>query len=125
MYKRQSIVVKVQKSKIPRIRLLIGDRVALGPGKASLLDIIDKTGSISAAAREMGMSYRKAWGLIDNINNDFLEPLVIKTTGGKGGGGALLSNYGKEILTRYLDMEKKANVSIASDLKWFSDRLSQ
>ena len=115
----------MQKSKIPRIRLLIGDRVALGPGKASLLDIIDKTGSISAAAREMGMSYRKAWGLIDNINNDFLEPLVIKTTGGKGGGGALLSNYGKEILTRYLDMEKKANVSISSDLKWFSYRLSQ
>ena len=70
----------MQKSKIPRIRLLIGDRVALGPGKATLLDIIDKTGSISAAAREMGMSYRKAWGLIDNINNDFLEPLVIKTT---------------------------------------------
>ena len=61
----------MQKSKIPRIRLLIGDRVVLGPGKATLLDIIDKTGSISAAAREMGMSYRKAWGLIDNINNDF------------------------------------------------------
>ena len=71
------------------------------------------------------MLFRSAWGLIDNINNDFLEPLVIKTTGGKGGGGALLSNYGKEILTRYLDMEKKANLSIASDLKWFSDRLSQ
>ena len=53
--------MKVQKSKIPRIRLLIGDRVALGPGKATLLDIIDKTGSISAAAREMGMSYLKAW----------------------------------------------------------------
>ena len=115
----------MQKSKIPRIKLLIGDRVALGPGKATLLDIIDKTGSISAAAREMGMSYRKAWGLIDNINNDFLEPLVIKTTGGKGGGGALLSSYGREILTKYLDMEKKANVSIASDLEWFSDRLSQ
>ena len=72
----------MQKSKIPRIRLLIGDRVALGPGKATLLDIIDKTGSISAAAPKWECP-TKAWGLIDNINNDFLEPLVIKTTGAK------------------------------------------
>ena len=109
----------------PRIRLLIGDTVALGPGKAKLLDIIDKTGSISAAAREMGMSYRKAWGLIDNINNDFLEPIVIKTAGGKGGGGAFLSDDGREILNKYLEMEKKATQSITSDLKWFSERLSK
>ena len=71
----------------PRIRLLIGDTIAIGPGKASLLERIDNTGSISAAAREMGMSYRKAWRLIDSINDDFNAEIVSKSTGGKGGGG--------------------------------------
>ena len=72
----------------PRIRLLIGDTIAIGPGKASLLERIDNTGSISAAAREMGMSYRKAWRLIDSINDDFNAEIVSKSTGGKGGVGA-------------------------------------
>lgn len=108
----------------PKIRLLLGDTVALGPGKAALLIAIDETGSISAAAREMGMSYRKAWGLIDRINNDFKDTIVVKNTGGKGGGGATLSPNGREILKHYLNMEIKATKSIASDLEWFSERLN-
>ena len=109
----------------PRIRLLIGATVALGPGKAALLEEIGKTGSISAAARKMGMSYRKAWGLVDNINEDFEEVIVIKSTGGKGGGGALLSTAGKEILKRYSDIEIKAAKSIENDLIWFEHQLTK
>jgi len=107
----------------PRIRLLIGDTIAIGPGKASLLERIDKTGSISAAAREMGMSYRKAWRLIDSINDDFNAEIVSKSTGGKGGGGACLSPLGKEMLYRYLLIEKKAAESIKNDLIWFETQL--
>ena len=107
----------------PRIRLLIGDTIAIGPGKASLLERIDNTGSISAAAREMGMSYRKAWRLIDSINDDFNAEIVSKSTGGKGGGGAYLSPLGKEMLHRYLLIEKKAAESIKNDLFWFEAQL--
>ena len=104
----------------PRIRLLIGDTIAIGPGKASLLERIDNTGSISAAAREMGMSYRKAWRLIDSINDDFNAEIVSKSTGGKGGGGAYLSPLGKEMLHRYLLIEKKAAESIKDCLLYTS-----
>ena len=93
----------------PRIRILIGDAVAIGPGKALLLEKIENTGSISAAAREMGMSYRKAWGLIDNLNNDFSAEIVSKSSGGKGGGGTFLSPLGKEMLKRYSFIEKIAS----------------
>ena len=68
--------------KQPRIRLLIGNAVALGPGKAALLEAIRETGSISAAARAMTMSYRRAWSLVDQMNADFTAPLVEKATGG-------------------------------------------
>ena len=107
----------------PRIRLLIGDTIAIGPGKASLLERIDSTGSISAAAREMGMSYRKAWRLVDSINDDFNAEIVSKSTGVKGCGVAYLSPLGKEMLKRYLLIEKKAAESIKNDLIWFETQL--
>jgi molybdate transport system regulatory protein len=107
----------------PRIRILIGDAVAIGPGKALLLEKIENTGSISAAAREMGMSYRKAWGLIDNLNNDFSAEIVSKSSGGKGGGGTFLSPLGKEMLRRYSLIEKIAAESVKDDLIWFEQHL--
>jgi molybdate transport system regulatory protein len=107
----------------PRIRILIGDAVAIGPGKALLLEKIENTGSISAAAREMGMSYRKAWGLIDSLNNDFNAEIVSKSSGGKGGGGTFLSPLGKEMLRRYSLIEKVAAESIKDDLIWFEQHL--
>lgn len=105
---------------MPRIRLLIGADTALGPGKAALLESIGHHGSIAAAARELGMSYRRAWNLADSINNAFLEPLVSTATGGKGGGGAVLTDRGRDVLTRYRAMEDKAAASIADDLEAFS-----
>lgn len=105
---------------MPGIRLLIGSATALGPGKAALLEAVGRSGSISGAAREMGMSYRRAWLLIDAINNSFREPLVLTATGGRGGGGARLTEFGREVLRRYRLMEEKAAASVEADLAEFA-----
>src|SRR5262245_54991945 len=73
----------------------------LGPGKIALMELISKHGSISAAGKDMGMSYRRAWLLVDEINQIFREPLVEKQMGGPGGGGARLTRLGRDILGRY------------------------
>jgi len=70
------------------LRLDVGGRATLGPGKARLLELIGETGSISAAGRAMGMSYRRAWTLVDSLNASFAAPLVAARPGGAGGGGA-------------------------------------
>ncbi|MBI4969238.1 MAG: LysR family transcriptional regulator [Rhodospirillales bacterium] len=103
-------------SKTPQIRLLIGAATALGPGKVELLEAIARTGSISAAARAMGMSYRRAWVLVEGINQSFRRPLVVTATGGKGGGGAQVTEEGLDVLGRYRAMEAKAARAIAPEL---------
>jgi molybdate transport system regulatory protein len=109
----------------PRIRILIGAAVAIGPGKAALLEAIGTTGSISAAAREMGMSYRRAWSLVDRMNSDFAGPLVEKVAGGKGGGGARLSALGRDVLARYHAIEEKAAESVKEDMAAFAPLLRE
>ncbi len=104
----------------PAIRLLIGAATALGPGKARLLEAIGRTGSISAAARDMGMSYRRAWVLVDAVNNSFKDPLVLTATGGRGGGGARLTAFGRDVLDRYRAIEAKAAASVAPELADFA-----
>ncbi|WP_410211340.1 winged helix-turn-helix domain-containing protein [Aquirhabdus sp.] len=84
-----------------RARLLYGEEIAIGPGKVDLLAAISEKGSISAAAKHMSMSYRRAWLLVDTMNRCFKEPLVISTAGGKQGGGAQLSTLGLEMLKNY------------------------
>ncbi len=91
----------------------------MGPGKADLLRAIDETGSISAAARRMEMSYRRAWLLVDTMNQAFKSPVVVTLTGGKAGGGAAVTEFGKEVLQRYSDMEEKASASVARELRIF------
>lgn len=83
-----------------------GDR--LGPGKVRLLELIDETGSISAAGREMGMSYRRAWLLVDSLNNTFCERSVLTRPGGSGGGGAALTGFGRAIVRHYRAIESEA-----------------
>jgi molybdate transport system regulatory protein len=95
----------------------------MGPGKAALVAQIEKTGSISAAARAMGMSYRRAWQLVDALNASFTEPLVLTAVGGKRGGGALVTAFGRRLLRQYHAMETKATAAIASDLNLFSKHL--
>lgn len=105
---------------VPKIRILIGAVIAIGPGRADLLAAIARTGSISAAAREMGMSYRRAWLLVEAINAAFRRPLVETLTGGRSGGGARVTELGAEVLRRYRAMENKAARAVKADLKRLS-----
>ena len=84
-----------------RLRLLFGSDVMLGPGKADLLEQIAATGSISAAGRAMGMSYKRAWSLVEEMNSAFRAPLVLSVRGGASGGGASLSETGEAVLAHY------------------------
>jgi molybdate transport system regulatory protein len=102
-----------------RFRLLLGHSTAIGPGKADLLAAVAETGSISAAGRSMGMSYKKAWYLIDTMNRCFKKPLVEATKGGRTGGGACLTPLGEEVLTLYRRIEARAAEAAAADLKTF------
>lgn len=87
-----------------RVQIFCGDEIAMGPGKAQLLAAIDRTGSISAAAREMQMSYRRAWMLVDTMNRCFAEPLVATRPGGGERAGATLTELGREMLAAYRDL---------------------
>jgi len=100
---------------LPRIRIMAGQEIALGPGKVDLLEAIDRTGSISAAARELGLSYRRAWDLVDAMNRCFQVPLVEPVTGGKGGGGAHLSDLGKKAAKLYRRMEVKTHTVVRAE----------
>ena len=91
-----------------KLQMLCGDRFALGPGKADLLDAIDREGSISAAGRALGMSYRRSWLLVDEMNRCFRERLVETKTGGGKERGARLSAAGRTALEAYRDLEEQA-----------------
>lgn len=99
-----------------KIRVMAGPVIAFGPGKATLLAAIERTGSISAAAREMGMSYRRAWLLVDEMNRSFRQPLVETAAGGHGGGGAHVTQFGQDVLHRYRQMEDKAVAAVAQEM---------
>ncbi len=107
---RQSILLPMSDPG-PRItlRAVLSSGTAIGPGKADLLQGIDETGSIAAAGRRMGMSYKRAWYLIDTMNQYFSEPLVASTKGGKSGGGAVLTETGKTVLAAYREAEREAS----------------
>jgi molybdate transport system regulatory protein len=101
----------------PRIRILLGSSIAIGPGKAALLEAIGETGSIAAAGRQMGMSYRSAWVLAKTMNACFREPLIDATKGGVGGGGARLTSMGREVLALYRTMEDHATAAVMADME--------
>jgi len=107
-----------------RLRLRCGDRIAIGPGKVSLLEAIADTGSISAAARRDGMSYRRAWLLVDEMNQSLREPAVTTSTGGASGGGARLTALGQDIVRRYRRIESIAYEATAADLAALKDMLA-
>lgn len=107
------------------LRILAQDHPAMGPGKAQLIALIDTTGSISAAAREMGMSYRRAWQLVDALNASFSEPVVVTAIGGKRGGGAVITAFGRELVERFHAMEDQASAAIAVDIERFAAHLRQ
>lgn len=96
---------------------------AIGPGKVTLLEQIDRTGSISAAARALGMSFRRAWFLVETMNTAFREPVVRTNVGGREGGGTGLTAFGQEVVTRYRRMEEEARKAAAPHLAWLDEAL--
>ena len=100
-----------------RITIVFPSGARIGPGKAALLQSIKDTGSISAAARDMGMSYKRAWVLLESINQAFKKPVVRAATGGAGGGGAMLTTFGMDLLERYRRIQRQASSTVETDLK--------
>ena len=104
-----SITIMPQKGTVklmPRLRVFLAEEIALGPGKADLLTLIDEIGSIREAAKRMNMSYMRAWRLIQTMNACFREPLVVAERGGNVRGGAQLSKTGAKALALYRQMEQ-------------------
>ena len=97
------------------VRILTEDAIAFGPGKAELLEAIHRTGSISQAAKSMNMSYRRAWQLVDTMNQCFQSALVETQTGGSHGGGTVLSEFGLQVLQKFRQMEQKAKQTLADE----------
>ena len=97
-------------------RLILGDDIALGPGKVQLLEAIRDTGSIAAAGREMGMSYKRAWHLVDTMNRCFQSPLVEASKGGAHGGGAQLTPRALEVIVLYRRLEARARKATETEM---------
>ena len=90
-----------------RIRIDFTDNVNLGPGKIALLEAIKSTGSISDAARSLGMSYRRAWLLVNSLKEGFSEAVTVSATGGKGGGGARVTPFGLTLIKQFRLLERE------------------
>lgn len=99
------------------LRIDLSSDRAIGPGKIRLLEAVRDNGSISKAGRALGMSYRRAWLLIDDLNHCFRSPVVATQLGGQSGGGAVLTPFGEKLLERYRAIEVAAHKSAASHLR--------
>jgi molybdate transport system regulatory protein len=102
-----------------RLRVTRGGDIAVGPGKIDLLEAIHRTGSITAAAKELGMSYRRAWLLVDTMNRCFKSPVVEAESGGRRGGGTALTPVGIDVVRRYRRIERSAAKAGAADIRVF------
>ena len=100
-----------------RLRIKRGADIAVGPGKVDLLEAIAATGSITAAAKQLGMSYRRAWLLVDTMNRCFTKPVVEAEAGGKRGGGARLTAAGLLAVRHYRRIEKRAAKAAAVEIR--------
>jgi molybdate transport system regulatory protein len=105
------------------VRVDFGADRALGPGKIRLLEAIGKTGSISRAGRALGMSYRRAWLLVDDMNRCFRAPVVMTQPGGVRGGGAALTPFGLELIEKYRAIEARATAAAKPDLQALQNSL--
>ena len=105
------------------LRVLGRSAAVMGPGKAELIERIAQTGSISAAARAMDMSYRRAWQLVEALNAAFTDRVIATATGGRRGGGARVTTFGRRLVARFRAMESRASAAIAADLRRFAGHL--
>lgn len=108
-----------------RIRVSDGEVIAVGPGKIALLEALDKTGSITAAAKSLDMSYRRAWLLLDELNRSLREPAVASAKGGTAGGGSVLTDAGRDLVTLYRTIESKAAVACRPDIRRLMSMLAR
>ena len=106
------------------LRIVLSETAYIGPGRADLLAGIAGTGSIAAAGKAMGMSYKRAWGLVQALNEGFGAPLVEANRGGAGQGGAVLTPLGQEVLATYRAMQARAESAIAGDVTALRKRIS-
>ncbi len=100
-----------------RIRISDGETIAVGPGKVALLEAIDKTGSLTAAAKSLDMSYRRAWVLLDEMNRSLREPAVQSAKGGAAGGGSVLTEAGRRVVALYRTVESKSTVACRAEIR--------
>ena len=91
---------------VVRFRIDFAEHSSIGPGKICLLEAIRDSGSLSQAARNLGMSYRRAWLLVESLNQSFREPVTVATTGGKDGGGMLVTEFGDALIKSYRELER-------------------
>jgi len=108
-----------------RFRIDFAENSYVGPGKIDLLEAIRDCGSLSQAARDMGMSYRRAWLLIDSFKAAFREPVTLATTGGKGGGGVALTKFGEELVERYRALELEFGLLATRRLRSISSAVTR
>jgi molybdate transport system regulatory protein len=107
------------------LRIDFPNNEKIGRGKMQLLEHIRETGSISAAGRAMNMSYRRAWLLVSAMNAMFSQPVVESQRGGKQGGGAVVTEFGENLLSRFRTMEEKIETAVASDIAWLDAHRSR
>lgn len=100
-----------------RLRVTCGETVAIGPGKIQLLEAIQRTGSLTAAAKSIGMSYRRAWLLIDELNRALKIPAVESAKGGEHGGGSVLTSVGEKLVQQYRSIEAAAAASCKAQIR--------
>jgi molybdate transport system regulatory protein len=100
-----------------KLQIYCGEEIAMGPGKADLLDAIAAAGSISAGARTIGMSYRRAWLLVDTMNRCWKEPLIETAPGGQARAGARITPFGREVLAGYRALQQHAS-SVHGEVSW-------
>jgi molybdate transport system regulatory protein len=106
----------------PEVRFYIRDtaersQLGIGPGKVALLEAIEETGSITSSAKKLGMSYRRAWLLVDETNRCLVRPAVATATGGERGGGTVLTPVGIELVRRYRALERQTGLAVSRNLK--------
>jgi molybdate transport system regulatory protein len=99
------------------MRITDGDHIAVGPGKVALLEAIERTGSITAAAKSLDMSYRRAWLLLDELNRSLRQPAVDCSQGGRRGGGSALTDVGRRLIALYRHIEQTAETECRDDIR--------
>jgi molybdate transport system regulatory protein len=108
---------------VPRLRIVFDDGIRLGPGKIDLVAAVARTGSIAAAGRELGMSYRRAWLLIDEVNRLFRQPVVQASAGGTRGGGAQVTPFGLALVDAYRRIEGRLAQAVREEFAPFATQI--